>query len=73
MLLLNDPIPVPSLVQVGNPICGPGDTLQQTPRTVMLPPPSLVILPPVVAVLEPILVTLFVVKAARVPVVVNSI
>jgi len=49
-LLVNAPVPVPSVVLVLNEIVGFADVLQHTPRAVTDAPPSLVILPPLVAV-----------------------
>ena len=49
-LLVNAPVPVPSVVLVLNEIVGFVDVLQQTPREVTDAPPSFVILPPLVAV-----------------------
>ena len=49
ILLVNAPVPVPSVVWL--PFAdGLGDVPQQTPRTVMAAPPSSVILPPLAAV-----------------------
>ncbi len=49
-LLVNAPVPVPSVVLVLNEVVGFADVLQHTPRAVTDAPPSLVILPPLVAV-----------------------
>jgi hypothetical protein len=48
MELVNEPVPVPSLVQVP-PTTGLADVLQQTPLAVTDAPPSDVILPPLEA------------------------
>jgi hypothetical protein len=49
-LLVNAPVPVPSVVLVLNEIVGFDVVFQHTPRAVTDAPPSLVILPPLVAV-----------------------
>ena len=49
MLELKLPVPLPSVVLVVSAAVGPGDVLQQTPRTVTDEPPSLLILPPLCA------------------------
>ena len=50
MLLVNEPVPVLSVVLVLNAVIGPVVVLQHTPRAVTAAPPSLVIFPPLVAV-----------------------
>lgn len=52
MLLENDPPPVPLLVFVASPVVGPGEVLQQTPRTVTPVIQSPVIVPPEFADVE---------------------
>ena len=49
MLELNVPLPEPFVVLLDNATVGPGDVLQQTPRTLTDEPPSLLILPPLCA------------------------
>jgi hypothetical protein len=48
MVLVNVPVPVPSLVWLSD-IVGLWEVLQQTPRAVTLAPPSAVTLPPQMA------------------------
>jgi len=61
MLLVNIPIPVPSVVLVDKAMVGFAVVLQQTPRTVTAAPPSALIVPPLVAVVDVIAVTAVVV------------
>ena len=65
-MLVNVPIPVPSVVLLFV-IVGPGVVLQQTPRAVIAEPASDVILPPAVAVVVPIDVGVVVVSAGISP------
>ena len=50
MVLVNIPVPVPSVVLVDKAIVGFAAVLQQTPRAVTVDPPSAVMLPPLEAV-----------------------
>ena len=59
MLLVNEPVPLPSVV-CELPIVGLCEVLQQTPRAVTLAPPSKVTLPPQEAEVCATLVTLLV-------------
>ncbi len=63
-LLVNLPIPVPSLVFVVKAIVGFWLVLQTTPLAVIAPPPSLLMLPPLMAIVEVIDDTVVVVKVA---------
>ena len=62
MVLVKDPVTVPSSVQVP-PTTGFGDVLQQTPSAVIPIPPSEVTVPPLMAVVLVILETAVVVTA----------
>jgi hypothetical protein len=61
MLLVNTPVPVPSIVLVVNAIVGLAVVLQQIPLAVMVAPPSEVMFPPDVAVVLVMLLITFVV------------
>ena len=52
MSLVNDPVPVPSVVLVGKATVGFADVFQHTPLTVTAEPPPDVKLPPLEAVIE---------------------
>ena len=52
MALLNEPVPVPSVVVLVPPMVGLADVDQQTPLAVMDAPPSEVTLPPLEAPVE---------------------
>jgi hypothetical protein len=65
MLLVKEPVPVPSLVLL-EPVDGFCEVPQQTPRAVTSDPPSLVIFPPASAAVWVIPVMLPVVKAGNV-------
>ena len=74
MLLVNDPLPVPSTVLVVNAIVGLAVVLQQIPLAVMVAPPSEVMFPPDVAVVVVMLETTVVVSVGKVaPFVVNTL
>ena len=64
MLLVNVPVPAPSIVLVVNAVVGLAVVLQQIPLIVMVAPPSEVMLPPDVAVEVVILLNAFVVSVA---------
>ena len=66
MLLVKDPVPVPSLVWLPV-ITGEVAMLQQTPLAVTVAPPSDVTLPPLVAAVEVIFVTAAVVTVGGFP------
>ena len=53
-LLINVPVPVPSLVFVASAVVGFALVLQQTPLAVIVLPPWSVIVPPEVAMVAPI-------------------
>jgi hypothetical protein len=73
MLLVNEPIPVPSDVFVVSAIVGSAVVLQQTPLALTELPPSEVIFPPLVAVDPVMAVTAVVVIVGKTPVVENKI
>ena len=76
MLLLNAPVPRPSVVLVDRATVGPEERLQTTPRTLTDAPPSAVTSPPLVAVVEVMplmLVVLTVGRVATLPVVVKVV
>ena len=60
MLLVNEPVPVPSVVCASATV-GFWEVLQQTPRAATVAPPSAVTLPPQVAEVVAMLVTLLVI------------
>ena len=57
MVLVNMPVPLPSVVLVAKAMVGLAVVLQQTPRAVTFAPPLLVMFPPLVAVVAVIDVT----------------
>ena len=69
MALINDPVPVPSVVVPAPPMVGLADVDQQTPLAVTDAPPSKVILPPLNAPVEVIEDTAVVVAVGVVKVV----
>ena len=64
MLLLNVPVPVPSLVFEVSAMVGFGEVLQTTPRAVTAEPPSALTFPPLVAELKLMLPTAVVLTVA---------
>ena len=65
MLLVNIPVPLPSVVLVDKAMVGFAAVLQHTPRAVTVVPPSAVTLPPLVAVVIVIPVASVVVTVAN--------
>jgi hypothetical protein len=63
-LLVNAPVPVPSLV-LSSETVGPDDMLQHTPRSITAYPPSEVIVPPLTAVVGVIAVIFVVLSTGR--------